>query len=223
MRGHRISPLQVPATRTMESMSLSLFNLLLQSFTVSYSTCCLLLLHRLVLTGRDMGRMFFLPMPGDREWTRAYVVQYLRPCVPDEVPSNEDIIGKPLACDTASMLQLNKKSDIFYMPFMNVQLDKGKWHMVHFWGNDYTEKNSFPTKSPIFYPCYLSLKDRKKIFTHTREQKEPYTGKVQDWDFRLGSEVFDDGERKQKKGKRLTQESWERVLKFARIYKKKIK
>eukprot|EP00808_Paulinella_micropora_P019452 g41936.t1 len=27
------------------------------------------------------------------------------------------------------------------------------------------------------------------MFTNTREQKEPYTGKVQDWDFRLETEL----------------------------------
>eukprot|EP00808_Paulinella_micropora_P004105 g26523.t1 len=92
--------------------------------------------------------------------------------------------------------------------------------MVHFWGNDYTAIDSFPAKPPIFYPCFQSLKDYKLIFTNVREKKDAYTGKVQDWDFRLGTEIFDAGVRQQHNGKRFAQESWDRVLSFAKRYNK---
>eukprot|EP00808_Paulinella_micropora_P022589 g58476.t1 len=36
-----------------------------------------------------MGRLFVLLMPGDPEWTRMYLVEYLRPCTPEEVPEAE--------------------------------------------------------------------------------------------------------------------------------------
>lgn len=225
-------------------------------------------LLRLTLTGMDMGRMFFLPMPGDEEWTKGYVVEYLRPCEEDEIPDDvaatlvHSCSSRPDAnvnqnvnwrsheqgdvCDANVMTGTRKRNQrvlytdtqisssepsCLYQQSMlgnkqtilsDVPVDKGQWHVVHFWGNDYTEVDSFPTAPPIFYPCYVSLNDRKKIFTNIREQKDPYTGKVQDWDFRLGTEVFDDGERKQQKGKRFTKTSWERVLKFAKLYKKTI-
>jgi len=224
--------------------------------------------------------MFFLPMPGDQEWTQGYVVEYLRPCLPAEVPrlppaqensidtevksvphelldyntnnsaewrsheqaniSMQNVLHetrkrKPrglftantqASCslshsETRSMLHKTiYKSHASHMNY--VPLDKGKWHIVQFWGNDYTTPNSFPTTSPVFYPCFQSLKDLKLIFTNVREQKEPYTGKAQDWGFRIGTEVFDDGERQQHKGKRLTQESWKRLLTFANRYQKRI-
>eukprot|EP00808_Paulinella_micropora_P009922 g6212.t1 len=112
----------------------------------------------------------------DQEWEKGYVVEYLRPCLPVEVPTKEDSAGR--------------------------KMDKGQWHMVHFWGNDYTAIDSFPAKPPIFYPCFQSLKDYKLIFTNVREKKDAYTGKVQDWDLRLGTEIFDNGVRKKHNGKR---------------------
>eukprot|EP00808_Paulinella_micropora_P026820 g57970.t1 len=119
--------------------------------------------EELALTGRDMGRMFFLPMPGDQEWEKGYVVEYLRPpCLPVEVPTKEDSAGRK------------------------------------------------------------SLKDYKLIFTNVREKKDAYTGKVQDWDFSLGTEIFDDGVRQQHNGKRFAQESWDRVLSFSKRYNKSI-
>eukprot|EP00808_Paulinella_micropora_P007169 g54993.t1 len=125
-------------------------------------------------------------------------------------------------CEEASMLSIlkTKKSNVFPVTSMTVPLDKGQWH-IYFWGNDYTAIDSFPAKPPIFYPCLQSLKHYKLIFTNVREKKDAYTGKVQDWDFRLGTEIFDVIVRQQNNGKTFTQESWERVLSFAERYKKK--
>jgi len=211
--------------------------------------------------------MFFLPMPGDAEWTKGYVVEYLRPCLPHEVPFNKGSVGRVV--DSAFLADYNKNKSANWRSHeqgnvsienvlhgqrirklcglyttntqtssepvsqvtasmlgslrtfsMNVPLDKGQWHMVQFWGNDYTLVDSFPAKAPIFYPCFQSLKDHKLIFTHAREKKDAYTGKVQDWDLSLGTEIFDDGVRQQHNGKRFTQESWERVLSCAKRYKK---
>eukprot|EP00808_Paulinella_micropora_P007626 g34163.t1 len=85
----------------------------------------------------------------------------------------------------------NASSNVVPVSSMHVPVDKGQWHMVHFWGNDYTAIDPFPAKPPIFYPCFQSLKDYKLIFrSNVREKKDAYTGKVQDWDFRLGTEIL---------------------------------
>eukprot|EP00808_Paulinella_micropora_P026422 g56394.t1 len=172
----------------------------------------------LALTGRDMGRMFFLPIPGDQEWKKGYVVEYLRPCLPVEVPTKEDSAGrkvdsyfladynvnnsanwrshkqahvcldnvlhgsrkrKQTSVPVAEAKSMLGSSNVVPVSSMNVPVDKGQWHMVHFW----------------------SLKDYKLIFTNVRERKDAYTGKVQDWDFRLGIEIFDDRVRQQHNGK----------------------
>eukprot|EP00808_Paulinella_micropora_P026177 g6847.t1 len=215
--------------------------------------------EELAVTGRDMGRMFFLPLPGDQEWEKGYVVEYLRPCRPVEVPTKEDSAGRKVDSSFLADYNLNNSanwrshkqanvcldnvlhgprngkqtsvpvaeaksmlgsSNVVPVSSMNVPVDKGQWHMVHFWGNDYTAIDSFPAKPPIFYPCFQSLKDYKLIFTNVREKKDAYTGKVQDWDFRLGTEIFDDGVRQQHNGKRFAQERWDRVLSFAKRYNK---
>eukprot|EP00808_Paulinella_micropora_P016418 g17124.t1 len=200
-------------------------------------------------------------MPGDQEWEKGYVVEYLRPCLPVEVPTKQDSAGrkvdssfladynvnnsanwrshkqanvcldnvlhgprkrKQISVPVAEAKSMLGSSNVVPVSFMNVPVDKGQWHMVHFWGNDYTAIDSFPTKPPIFYPCFQSLKDYKLIFTNVREKKDAYTDKVQDWDFRLGTEIFDDGVRQQHNGKRFAQESWDRVLSFAKRYNKSI-
>eukprot|EP00808_Paulinella_micropora_P006515 g49018.t1 len=177
----------------------------------------------LARTGRDMGRMFFLPMPGDQEWEKGYVVEYLRPCLPVEVPTKEDSAGRKVDSSFLADYNVNNSanwrfhkqanvcldnvlhgprkrkqtsvpvaeaksmlgsSNVVPVSSMNESVDKGQWHMVHFWGNDYAAIDSFPAKPPIFYPCFQSLKDYKLIFTNVREKKDAYTGKVQDWDFR---------------------------------------
>eukprot|EP00808_Paulinella_micropora_P015325 g60378.t1 len=205
--------------------------------------------EELALTGRDMGRMFFLPMP-----------EYLRPCLPVEVPTKEDSAGRKVDSSFLADYNVNNSanwrshkqanvcldnvlhgprkrkqtsvpvaeaksmlgsSNVVPVSSMNMPVDKGQWHMVHFWGHDYTAIDSFPAKPPIFYPCFQSLKDYKLIFTNVRKNKDAYTCKVQDWDFRLGTEIFDDGVRQQHNGKRFAQESWERVLSFAKRYNKR--
>eukprot|EP00808_Paulinella_micropora_P011865 g5167.t1 len=182
--------------------------------------------EELALTGRDMGRMS----------EKGYVVEYLRPCLPVEVPTKEDSAGRKVDSSFLADYNVNNSanwrshkqanvcldnvfpgprkrkqtsvpvaeaksmlgsSNVVPVSSMHVPVDKGQCHMVHFWGNDYTAIDLFPAKPPIFYPCFQSLKDYKLIFTNLREKKDAYTGKVQDWDFRLGTEIFDDGVRQQ--------------------------
>eukprot|EP00808_Paulinella_micropora_P031463 g62315.t1 len=195
----------------------------------------------------------------DQEWEKRYVVEYLRPCLPVEVPTKEDSAGRKVDSSFLADYNVNNSanwrshkqanvcldnvlhgpskrkqtsmpvaeaksmlgsSNVVPVSSMNVPVDKGQWHIVHFWGNDYTAINSFPAKPPIFYPCFQSLKDYELIFTNVREKKVAYTGKVQDWDFRSATEIFDDGVRQQHNGKRFAQESWDRVLSFAKRYNK---
>eukprot|EP00808_Paulinella_micropora_P024933 g36506.t1 len=109
----------------------------------------------------------------------------------------------------------------------DVKFGKGMWHMVHFWGNDYSKANSLTPNPQLFFPCFESVNDRvngnpRLLFTNAREKKVPYTGKVQDRDFQLGTEIFDDGVKQRDRGMRMSKESWDGAVSLARLYNKKI-
>eukprot|EP00808_Paulinella_micropora_P025591 g19957.t1 len=207
---------------------------------------------------------------GDAQWKQCYVVEYLRPCLPDEVPTDVDaevsayveqatsaawrshdqanvmcpqnvlhhpreILQRVLytpsskhsssSCSIAkNMLNAGKHKIITHH---DVKFGKGMWHMIHFWGNDYNKANSLSPNPPLFFPCFESVNDRvngnpRLLFTNAREKKVPYTGKVQDRDFQLGTEIFDDGVKQRDRGMRMTKESWDRAVSSARLYNKKI-
>eukprot|EP00808_Paulinella_micropora_P005486 g45211.t1 len=116
------------------------------------------LLKRLTLTGMDMGQMFFLPMPGDLEWNKGYVVEYLHPCLEEEIPTYVTT-QESSSCLSSSYEQsmLGSKQAI----------DSGT---LFIFGGLTIHINSFPTTTPVFYPCFVALKDGKKMFTNTRGQ-----------------------------------------------------
>eukprot|EP00808_Paulinella_micropora_P018465 g50017.t1 len=163
----------------------------------------------LALTGRDMGVCFSCQCQVIRR-EKGYVVEYLRPCLPVEVPTKEDSAGRKVDSSFLADYNVNNSanwrshkqanvcldnvlhgprkrkqtsvpvaeaksmlgsSNVVPVSSMNVPVDKGQWHMVHFWGNDYTAIDSFPAKPPIFYHCFQSLKDYKLIFTNVREER----------------------------------------------------
>lgn len=245
------------------------------SGSVCRGTCSRL---QFALTQWDTGRLFVLPMPGDPEWTRMYLVEYLRPCTPEEVPETQPadatayeffdvntknssswrshqqgevlcalniLSGKRKRTQTAPLpptsgrqeaftvakSMLGRKSDydnIYSEVRIRCFQEKGQWHVVHFLGNDYSSSNSsLPKTSPIFHKAFQSVHSLRDgnpllLFTNVREQCKPYTGMVQDGDFEVGTEVFDDGHLPLDKGKRLTQESWERVLALSHRYQKQL-
>jgi len=217
------------------------------------------------LTEWDMGRLFVLPMPGDPEWTRMYLVEYLRPCTVSEVPDTDSdcdeadvgdfnitnsscwrshqqseimcplnvVSGRRIrkkfmpfapnnggqSASNAAKSMLRKKSDMTNVTISVIVRSKkmkGKWHVIHFLGNDHNQSNmNLPKTSPVFHRAFESVNSFRNgkpllLFSNVREQCKPYTGVVQDADFELGTEVFDDGELPLNKGKRLTQESWDR-------------
>eukprot|EP00808_Paulinella_micropora_P009303 g58330.t1 len=146
--------------------------------------------EELALTGRDMGRMFFLPTPVEvptkedsagRKVDSSFLADYnvnnsanwrshkQAVCLDNVLqgPRKRKQTSVPVA-EGKSMLG---SSNVVPVSSMHVPVDKGQWHMVHFWGNDYTAIDSFPAKPPIFYPCFQSLKDYKLIFTNVREKK----------------------------------------------------
>eukprot|EP00808_Paulinella_micropora_P003184 g8897.t1 len=79
--------------------------------------------EELALTGRDMGRMFFLPMPGDQEWEKGYVVEYLRPCLPVEVPTKEDSAGRKVESSFLADYNVNNSANWRSHKQANVCLD----------------------------------------------------------------------------------------------------
>jgi len=195
--------------------------------------------NRHILNERmDAGRFFFLPMPGDAQWKKCYVVEYLRPCLPEEIPTDQEDaedakVNTSAETNQEFVFSLHSKTKYMLINSNNINIrknsttNKGRWHMVQFWGNDYSKVNSLPRNSPLFFPCFTSVNDRvngnpRLLFTNAREKKVPYTGKVQDRDFQVGTEVFDDGNQYHDHGMRMTQESWERVLGLANHYHKKI-
>eukprot|EP00808_Paulinella_micropora_P031629 g5086.t1 len=125
-----------------------------------------------------------------------------------------------------SMFRLKRVSDIIYSEVIVQSKAKGQWHVIHFLGNDYSPSNSsLPKTSPVFHRAFQSVNSLRNgnpllLFTNVHEQCKPYTGIVQDGDFEVGTEVFDDGQFPLNKGKRLTQESWNRVLALSRRYQK---
>eukprot|EP00808_Paulinella_micropora_P007324 g80884.t1 len=116
--------------------------------------------------------------------------------------------------------------DIIYSDVIIQSKAKGKLHVIHFLGNCYSSSNSrLPKTSTVFHLAFQSIHSSRNgnpllLFTNVREQCKPYTGIVQDADFEVGAEVFDDGHLHLNKGKRLTQESCDRVLALSLRYQK---
>eukprot|EP00808_Paulinella_micropora_P007202 g26232.t1 len=161
----------------------------------------------------------------DAQWKQCYVVEYLRPCLPDEVPTDVDaevsayveqatsaawrshdqanvmcpqnVLHHPRerlqrvlytpSSKHSSSCSIAKKGKHKIITHHDVKFGKRMWHMVHFWGNDYSKANSLPPNPPLFFPCFESVNDRvngnpRLLFTNAREKKVSYTGKVQDRD-----------------------------------------
>eukprot|EP00808_Paulinella_micropora_P009822 g22795.t1 len=172
----------------------------------------------------------------------------LRPCLPDEVPTDVDAeVNAYVEQATSAAWRSHDQANVmcpqnvlhhprerlqraFYTPSSkhsssscsiaknmlnagkhkiithhDVKFGKGMWHMVHLWGNDYSKANSLPPNPPLFFPCFESVNDRvngnpRLLFTNARKKKVPYPGKVQDRDFQLGTEIFDDGVKQRDRG-----------------------
>eukprot|EP00808_Paulinella_micropora_P004104 g26522.t1 len=106
--------------------------------------------EELALTGRDMVR--------DQEWGKGYIVEYLRPCLPVEVPTKEDSAGRKVDSSFLADYNVNNSANWRSHNQANVCLD----NVLH--GPRKRKQTSVPlaeAKSmlgssnmvPVFYAC----------------------------------------------------------------------
>eukprot|EP00808_Paulinella_micropora_P025165 g71399.t1 len=172
--------------------------------------------EELALTGRDMGRMFFLPMPGDQEWEKGYVGEYLRPCLPVEVPTKEDSAGRKVDSSFLADYNVNNSANWRSHKQANVCLDNFL---------QAPRKRKQTSSVPVAEAKSMLGSSNVVPVSSMRmpvDKCQWHVVHFWDWDFRLETEIFDDGVRQQHNGKRFAQESWDRVLSFAKRYNKSI-
>jgi len=142
------------------------------------------------------GQLWLLPMSNDKEWLGMYLVTYLG--VHSSIPQFE-----------RSKRSVSK-------------------HNVHFWGSPHVRAGKMPKDPPLLFPAFLSQVDFRNghpriLFTKKHESCSPYTGIVTERDLLEAERVFDDGSQPfGQEGRRLTQDSWNRVLKLAEKHKRSL-
>lgn len=173
-------------------------------------------------------RFYLLPRSGDQdgEWTYMYVVMYkgsidwyrqrhLSGCMNVSLKSFYDREGGNSGG--------NDNKDIY--------THDSDTHVVQWYGSMSVKTGQMPDKPPLFYPAFLSDKDFDKegnpkvIFkgNSASEACRPYFGFVCDRDLELGTLLFEDGsEPCSKICKRLTAESWQRVIEIGKRCQKTV-
>eukprot|EP00808_Paulinella_micropora_P006743 g76978.t1 len=128
---------------------------------------------------------------GDPERTRMYLLEYLRPCTPEEVQEAEPCDATLAVAKVQSPLR-----NLCFVPRVLFPLyifrcnytvqSKRTVACDSFPGNDYLSSNSsLPKTSPVFHRAFQSVNSIRNgtfllLFTNVREQCKPYTGMVQE-------------------------------------------
>lgn len=142
------------------------------------------------------GQLWCLPMSQDKEWRDMYLVRYL-------------------GCSSLSQ-------------FEHGVVGVGVKHNVHFFGSPHIKQGKMPENPPLLYPAFLSNVDFRNghpriLFTNKRESCSEYTGVITERDLMEGERVFDDGsEQYGQEGRRLTQDSWNRILTLGRKHNRQL-
>jgi len=133
-------------------------------------------------------------LPDVKDWPQLmYLVMYLH-------PSNEE---NKITCEIV-------ESDM---------------HVVHFLGNPDAGFRGMPRESPIFKLAYVCKKDLKIIFQDGPERCDAYTATLDGSYLARELEVFEDGSCSIDAlgcPRKLTEESWERVLSKSQEWKRSL-
>jgi len=190
-------------------------------FHFAHSICCVLCRNRDAHCQASwfslwkVDCLYMLPMPEDPDWQDMYLVRYIRSVNADPPVMRASAKIEPGIGERGLMLHNYKHNNII-----------GKKHIVQFLGTPHVRSGSMPKTSPLVYPAFLSSVDFRQgnpkiIFTEKHEQCTMYTGIVTHNDLMQGTQVFEDGtEPNHKEGRRLTQESWDRILELGEKYRK---